>query len=1271
MEPWIQHSGNYAEWTVTRPVPWEDIQASASELVAAANNRILEINQFLHDPNNVKREIPNESHNDLSWELHYLNEFHWSISEVMDYRLSNEGQVSNLPYLLMTGDAGQGKTHLLCQIAREETFASRPRVMFHGEQFRNEEPWSQMIRLLGLDCSREEFVGALEAAAQANNCRVLIFIDALNEGEGNRLWPIFLPGMLTALAKSHWLGLCISVRTSYEKYVIPDTLDDSRLARLEHRGFTELPYEGISRFFSHYGIEPSTPFLVPEFTNPLFLKIFCQSLQNQGLTRVPSGLRGITAIFQFYLEALDFKLSRPEFLDYDVREKNVARAVNRLADAMAQISNDRLTLEDAKTIVDGILLHPAGYQKSLFNQMESEGVITVLPDYRQNGTGTLGECVRFTYQRFSDHMIVQRLLEQHLDIQNPETSFSEGNTLGKLVEDERACWTNSGLLEALMVQIPELTKRELPDIAPHLANMGAVRGAFIKSLVWRDASSFSFSTDNYVNQQVLSSRGAPNDFWNVFITLSPLPDHPYNADRLHKVLTGYNMPDRDAWWSVYLHNAWGSHKSVDRLVAWAWEETDKSIFDDEVVRLAGITLAWFFTTANRFLRDRATKAMVRLFESRVEVFISVLEKLAAVDDPYVLERLYAVAYGCAMRTNDINSLTFLANDVYRLIFESGNPPPHLLTRDYARGVIEVAVHRGANLDIDFEKVRPPYQSEWPSFPVPTEEELQAWGQYRDGMPDSEWARVRLYGSVMGRITGDFSHYVIGSLNEWSSERLDEPHVPTQRELFDQFVQSLTDKQKEAWEVYDQLRRPVSIFHRYNTGQVNVVLDEDYPVAEFETARLQAEARFIRTLGITSKKYRQYIDVAKPYMENPTAFRMEHEFDGNLARRWIMQRIIDLGWTVDLFGDFDRWVNYGNARDAMKAERIGKKYQWLAYHELLARISDNFKLQEEKWKVQVSQYNGPWNLTRRGRDIDPSNLLKRTRADIWGPHTNTWWFPSAYSLWYNPTDEVGWLKTNTDLPKITDMIEVVRPEDKSKWIALNGHYRWEQPTPPGEDRYELKRREIWYMLKGYLVKKSDVEDIKKWAGSQSWMNRWMPESHESYGIFLGEFFWSPAFTDQDTHYYSREGWTRGSNDVIPAPVLVANDEYGREHGTYDCSIDDSIFIDLPGRFVAEGMNLKWNGVEGNWYDYAGQLVALDPSVRLPGPRALLLRRDSLIEFLDANGLALFWTVLGERQSIGGSMSHQDYRGHLEINGAYFLDGDSVIGNMRSEYIPPMS
>ena len=332
------------------------------------------------------------------------------------------------------GDAGQGKTHLLCDVTKHETKESRPRIILFGEQFYNGAPWSQIIQLLGLNCSRDEFIGALEAAAQANNSRILIIIDALNEGEGNRLWKKFLPGMLTIIKQSPWLGICVSVRSSYEKFIIPDTLDNSQIKRIVHAGFDEFTYDAVAKFFAYFGIRPSTPLLLPEFDNPLFLKLFCQSLQNKGLTQVPSGLRGITAIFKFFIKSIDNKLSQPDSLDYDLRLRIVWQAVGQLAMEMAKRKTDRLPLTDAKEIINA-LLPRGGYENSLFRHLESESVINVVPNYRRDHA-ELEESVRFTYQRFSDHLITKHLLDLYLDKKNPRKSFSNRETLGKLVIDE-------------------------------------------------------------------------------------------------------------------------------------------------------------------------------------------------------------------------------------------------------------------------------------------------------------------------------------------------------------------------------------------------------------------------------------------------------------------------------------------------------------------------------------------------------------------------------------------------------------------------------------------------------------------------------------------------------------------------------------------------------------------------------------------------------------------------------------------------------------------
>ena len=1267
IEPWVIHDKNYVEWTVTQPIPWDHIGRLAREVAKTTSDCISEVYDLQANRKKEKQEEAPQSSEDLNWQDYSLREFRHSVSDIAAYSQTHESKLSNHPVLLLIGGAGQGKTHLLCDVAKHETYESRPRIILHGEQFRNDEPWSQMIRLLGLNCSREDFIGALEAAAQANNCRVLIFIDALNEGEGNRLWWKFLPGMLTTLAQSQWLGICVSVRSSYERLIIPDTLDKTRIIRIEHTGFSDLVYDAAGKFFDYFGIEPSTPVLVPEFDNPLFLKLFCQSLKNSGIKRVPLGLQGITAVFRFFIDSIDRKLSRPECLDYDPRSRIAAKAVEHLANKMAKRKTDRLPLDQTRAVLDR-LLPRKGHQESLFNHLESEGVLTVVPDYRKEGKDKWTESVRFTYQRFSDHLIVQRLLERHLDKKNPNESFSVRQPLGKLVKDEQACWRNRGFLEALAIQIPELTKREFPDLIPHLATSHPVREAFVESIIWRDASSFSRATDRYIDKQVLAYPETFKVFWSALITLAVTPNHPFNADRLHAILSRFKLADRDAWWSVFLHEEWGQKGAIDRLVKWAWEDNDKSIFDDDVIRLAGITLAWLFTSSNRFLRDRAAKAMVRLCENRLHVLKKIIEKFLNVDDPYVMERLYAAAYGCAMRTTNGESLSELAKRVYQWVFESGKPPPHALLRDYARGVIEVAVHRCANLGIDLTRIRPPYHSDWPSFNVPESDDLKLWGEWKDGMPDVERSRLYLYHSVMGELS-DFSTYVIGDLEGWSSERIDEPRKPTHKELHDDFEKSLTERQKKAWNSYCNIVQNISFYRRLNPGERKKHFGREFTDEEIDNGLRIAEASLVKTLSKSPRKYQLFREAVEEYIAEPNKFAREDAFDGHLARRWIMKKIINIGWTVERFGEFDRSVNrYStHGREAHKPERIGKKYQWIAYHELLARLSDNFKKRKDEWSAKKAEYQDSWSLSLR--DIDPSNLLKKTQREQWRPHTNTWWFPLRFDSWENPADEIEWLKKTDNLPCFQKVIEVTKPEDHSSWLTLCGYYNWEQPTPVGEERYELKRRELWYMLKCYLIKKRHIAKLMNWARKQSWMGRWMPESHESYDIFLGEFFWSPLFKTQDSSYCGWQRSPRHGEAKIPAEILVANDEYGQESSGFDCSTDENIFIDLPCRFLVESMNLEWRGVEGHWYNGKGQLVAFDPSAKSQGPGVLLFRRDSFLEFLNRQELTLFWTLLGEKRMIGGGMFREDYKGHLEINGAYILKDNVVRGETRSRFLSP--
>lgn len=186
-----------------------------------------------------------------------------------------------------------------------------------------------------------------------------------------------------------------------------------------------------------------------------------------------------------------------------------------------------------------------------------------------------------------------------------------------------------------------------------------------------------------------------------------------------------------------------------------------------------------------------------------------------------------------------------------------------------------------------------------------------------------------------------------------------------------------------------------------------------------------------------------------------------------------------------------------------------------------------------------------------------------------------------------------------------------------------------------------------------------------ASTQNFVGRWMPESHGLYRVFYGEFFWAPAFEYHNVPYYHHDGWTRGRENIIPKEVLVSTDQYIKENGTYDCSIDETIQIYIPAKLIVEGMDLRWNGNEGNWFDRDGNLIAFDPSTRVTGPGVLLVNRDKFLDFLNDNDYAILWTILGEKNIISDRPS-QDWKGRLELSGAFRNRGKKIEGAKKSRF-----
>ena len=65
------------------------------------------------------------------------------------------------------------------------------------------------------------------------------------------------------------------------------------------------------------------------------------------------------------------------------------------------------------------------------------------------------------------------------------------------------------------------------------------------------------------------------------------------------------------------------------------------------------------------------------------------------------------------------------------------------------------------------------------------------------------------------------------------------------------------------------------------------------------------------------------------------------------RNWVVKRAYELGFDVNLHGAYDRFAKKWTFRNSDKRiDRIGKKYQWIAFYEIMGILADNYKYEDD-------------------------------------------------------------------------------------------------------------------------------------------------------------------------------------------------------------------------------------------------------------------------------------------------------------------------------------
>ena len=875
---------------------------------------------------------------------------------------------------------------------------------------------------------------------------------------------------------------------------------------------------------------------------------------------------------------------------------------------------------------------PALHQwpRTLFGQLLSEGLLAQDVAWSNDSDEPI-EVVRFVYQRFADYRIAGALLDPFTSEEAFRTALGAGEPLRDKIYSAPFGW-----IEALSVLVPERLGIELLDSANwrfKRYRRERWERALIRSIVTRRPETMSDRARELVAAAERKSRYLREETLEAVLSVAPIPAHPLNADHLHSVLMRNAMPDRDAWWGRQTYYAFGAEGPLDRLIRWAARGPYPESPDD-VLRLAGTLIVWTFTSPNRFMRDYATKALRQLLDRRLAVLEELVRQFADCDDVYVTERLAIVAHGSLLTAGDQDpdgALTLMRTVRDRFLREEITP--NVLVRDAVRGCFEWALRRGLIEQSEYDGVCPPYSSTPPEKPR-TKKQLER--AYDRNKRDRKGNYIPSpYGSLFFSLfdMGDFGRYVVElKLSRFTDLPLSKPVRQPRKPKFSQakweaFLESLPETLRSAPDV-----------------------------DTFVAALSHAQRRTMLAI-----------------IDPPTPAPLSRHYPAELAQRWIFERVLSLGWTPERFAEFESTYLREGGRDNHKAERFGKKYQWIALRELVARIADNFHMTKE-WSDEKRSYQGPWQFY--GRDIDPTlpppsryrddeDDVVRVSPTFESDPPDVWWDPGGPRyLASDPPPKTDWASQTDDLPSFDVLARRTDP-DGGKWIVLQGYFNWDEERIGRDDwRRDGPRRDLWSHIYSWLVAADQLSPLVSFLSTRSFMGRWMPEAGSvTNDAYLAEMPWAAAANE-----YPRE-WRPVSPRLEAASefeVFPAWEHYTWEGGELDCSIEDSVGASLPAVLLFDQQQLEWVPGTRTWRDRKGAVVAQYRS-RRGEHTALLVKESWLKAALQKGGWGLVIGWLGEKMLLSGSLGPGLIGNWTEMNGVGSFDrqGFKIVGTSSQQ------
>ena len=373
------------------------------------------------------------------------------------------------------------------------------------------------------------------------------------------------------------------------------------------------------------------------------------------------------------------------------------------------------------------------------------------------------------------------------------------------------------------------------------------------------------------------------------------------------------------------------------------------------------------------------------------------------------------------------------------------------------------------------------------------------------------------------------------------------------------------------------------------------------------------------------------------------FQLEHGIDSDYLGAVLFEHALQLGWTPERFNTIDRHLSRDDSAEGKKREGYAQKYVWIAYRQLVGRITDRYPIMPDRRDDGRATYETPLDV--RGHDIDPTMLLRRTENRVYADTPTTWYAPAEVMF---PTClDPNWTISNEHSPPV-DRLLACRDEAGETWLALEGEYKWSQPQHPDAAAVGAPLHTIWAEIRSYLIDATDADAWAKWSEGQDFHGRWMPESGSPSGLLLADH---PYKSDWPS--LSRGDEVRLGKKRLPGKLVITTTRYGGMNDS-DQSASRHLYTFMPSTAFCSALDLERIG-DFRWGRH-GTVEVESFAARSVGADTVHVTAEALGRALAANRQLLLWTVLAVKAKETTHPNHQ-----------WPIDGEPVFRTYSASFI----